>query len=133
MTATKFNRVAIAKADFPKDSAGNVIPQLQLTYLALTFDGVERLRLFLYFPDNKQDILNLTADQMQALETPTSPIIFHRNDPSTDGRGDFFIGTGSNLTPNPSSQRLYPFKGKIQEVALYKRDLTDQYLRDSNS
>ena len=110
--------MAIAKPDFPTPG----FSQLRLTYLALTFDGVQKLQLFLYFPDTRQDLCYL--EQLQALETPSSPIIFHRNDPSTDGQGDFFIGTGSNLTLNPASQRLYPFKGKIQEVALYKRDLS---------
>jgi hypothetical protein len=113
----QLNRVAIAKPDFPKPG----FSQLRLTYLALTFNGVENLQLFLYFPDTGQ---NLSLEQLQALGTPSSPIIFHRNDPSPDGQGDFFIGTGSNLTLNPASQRLYPFKGKIQEVALYKSDLS---------
>ena len=51
---------------------------------------------------------------------------FKRNDTSMAGGGDFFIGTGSNLFPSVGSphQRLYPFKGKIQEVALYNKDLS---------
>ncbi len=120
---TQFNRVGIIKSDFPKDSKGQVISPLRLTYLVLTFDGTQNLQLWLYYPEALQMLL--TWDQMQALVIPNPPIIFHRNDPSTDGQGDFFIGTGSNLTLNtPSGDRLYPFKGKIQEVALYKRDLS---------
>ncbi|MGO8761038.1 MAG: hypothetical protein ACLP2P_16455 [Desulfobaccales bacterium] len=122
----QFNRVAIAKPDFPTDSQGNAIPQLRLTYLALTFDGVENLQLFLYYPDANQNFYDISLNQLQALNIPNPPIVFHRNDASLGGMGDFFIGTGSNLTSNPSTQRLYPFKGKIQEVALYKRDLSDQ-------
>ena len=91
---TQFNRVAIAKPDFPTPG----FSQLRLTYLALTFDGVENLQLFLYFPDTGQ---NLDIQQLQALQIPNPPIIFHRNDASTDGKGDFFIGTGSNLTLEP--------------------------------
>ena len=59
------------------------------------------MQLFLYFPNTKQDFYDVSLEQLQALETPTSPIIFHRNDPSPDGQGDFFIGTGSNLTLEP--------------------------------
>jgi hypothetical protein len=120
----QLNRVAIAKPDFPKDSAGNVISQLRLTYLALTFDGVEDLKLFLYFPDANQNLLLDNPDDLQALQPPAAPIIFHRNDPSADGKGDFYIGTGSNLKLTAAAQRLYPFKGRIQEVALYKGDLS---------
>ena len=72
-----------------------------MTYLALTFDGVENLQLFLYYPDGKQDFHDLSLDQLQALKIPNPPIIFHRNDASPDGTGDFFIGTGSNLTLEP--------------------------------
>jgi hypothetical protein len=122
----QFNRVALAKPGFPQDSAGNAISPLRLTYLALTFNGLETLRLFLYYPNAKQDFFDISINQLQALETPASPIIFHKNDASPKGTGDFFIGTGSNLTSNPFTQRLYPFKGKIQEVALYKKDLSDQ-------
>jgi hypothetical protein len=110
---TKLNRVAIAKPGFS---------QLRLTYLALTFDGSQNLQLWVYFPDTNMDI-NLL--ETSALDIPNPPIIFHRNDASPDGQGDFFIGTGSNLTSIPFSfDRLYPFKGKIQEVALYKTDLS---------
>jgi hypothetical protein len=51
---------------------------------------------------------------------------FQPNDVSPNGQGEFLIGAGSNLYPvlGAPPQRLYPFKGKIQEVALYKRDLS---------
>ena len=115
---TRLNRVAIAKPNFPTPG----FSQFRLTYLALTFDGSQKLQLFLYFPNTGQ---NIALAQLQALDIPNPPIIFHRNDASTNGQGDFFIGTGSNLTLTPfSGDRLYPFKGKIQEVALYKRDLS---------
>ncbi len=121
----QLNRVAIAKPDFPKDSAGNVISQLRLTYLALTFNGVEDLKLFLYFPDANQDLLLDTPDNLQALEIPNPHHIDFSSERAVNcGKGDFFIGTGSNLTLTPAAQRLYPFIGKIQEVALYKKDLS---------
>jgi hypothetical protein len=114
----QLKRAAIASPDFPTPG----FSQLRLTYLALTFDGSQKLQLFLYFPNTGQDI---SMAQLQALEIPNPPIIFQRNDASADGQGDFFIGTGSNLTLIPfSGDRLYPFKGKIQEVALYKTDLS---------
>ncbi len=114
----QYNRVAIAKPDFPTPG----FSQLRLTYLALTFDGSQKLQLFLYFPDTGQEI---SLAQLQALEIPNPPINFQRNDATADGQGDFFIGSGSNLTLIPFSlDRLYPFKGKIQEVALYERDLS---------
>jgi hypothetical protein len=118
----QFKRVAIAKPDFPIDSDGNVISPLRLTYLALTFNDDQNLQLWLYYPDTGQGL-----EILQALEILNPPIIFRRNDQSDDGQGEFFIGTGSNLFPDlgPPSQRLYPFKGKIQEVALYKSDLSE--------
>jgi hypothetical protein len=122
----QFNRVAIAKDGFPETPQGDPISPLKLTYLALTFDGLENLRLFLYCPNSNQNFDDATLDNLQALTIITSPINFYRNDASANGQGDLFIGTGSNLTSSPFTQRLYPFKGKIQEVALYKRDLSDQ-------
>jgi hypothetical protein len=118
---TQFKQVAIAKPDFPKDSQGQVISLFQLTYLVLTFDGSQKLQLFLYVPDNGQD---LSFAQLQALTIPSS-IAFQPNDNSTAGKGDFFIGAGSNLSfGGIPSQRLYPFKGNIQEAALYEIDLS---------
>ena len=91
----------------------------QLTYLVLTFDG-SNLQMFLYFPDTSQD---LDIPHLQALQANVTT--FQRNDLSAKGQGDFFIGAGSNLFPvAPPPQRLYPFKGKIQEVALYNCDLS---------
>lgn len=115
----QLNRVAIGKPDFPSPGFN----QLRLTYLALTFNGIQKLQLWMYFPDTGQ---NLSLDQLQALQAPSSPIIFHRNDATANGQGDFFIGSGSNLTFIPfSTDRLYPFKGKIQEVAFYRQDLSE--------
>ena len=94
----QFNRVAIAKPDFPKDSEGNVISQLRLTYLALTFDGVQDLKLFLYFPNNQQD---LNALETSVLDIPNPPIIFLRNDPSPDGRGRFLHRHGQHPDAHP--------------------------------
>ncbi len=118
-----FNQVAVGKFDFLKDATNQVIPQLRLTYLVLTFDGFHNLQLWLYFPDIGMDL--------SALETPylniTMPnFTFQPNDVSPNGQGEFVIGTGSNLFPvlGAPTQRLYPFAGKIQEVALYKRDLS---------
>jgi hypothetical protein len=118
-----FNQVAIGKYDFLKDASSQVISQLRLTYLALTFDGVHKLQLWVYFPNIGMDL--------DALETPYLNIVmpnftFQPNDVSPNGQGEFLIGAGSNLYPvlGAPPQRLYPFKGKIQEVAFYKRDLS---------
>jgi hypothetical protein len=118
-----FNQVAVGKYDFLKDAGNQVISQLRLTYLVLTFDGVHNVQLWLYFPDIDMDL--------DALETPylniTMPnFTFLPNDVSPNGQGDFVIGAGSNLFPvlGVPPQRLYPFKGRIQEVALYKSDLS---------
>jgi hypothetical protein len=126
----QFKRVAIAKPDFPTDSQGNVITPLTLTYLALTFNFDEKkLQLWLFVPNTDQvaeEGINL-PDSFQALEADPS-ISFLRNDPDEDGQGDFFIGTGSNLFPDAGTpnQRLYPLKGRIQEVALYDKDLSEE-------
>jgi hypothetical protein len=119
----KFNQVAVGKWDFLKDAGNQVIPQTTLTYLVLTFDGVHNLQLWVYFPNIGMDL--------DALETPYLNIVmpgftFQPNDVSANGQGEFVIGAGSNLFPilGTPPQRLYPFRGKIQEVALYKRDLS---------
>jgi hypothetical protein len=118
-----FNQVAVGKWDFLKDAQSNPISQLRLTYLVLTFDGVQNLQLWVYFPDIGMDL--------EALETPYLNIVmpgftFLPNDISSNGQGEFVIGAGSNLFPviGTPSHRLYPFNGRIQEVALYKRDLS---------
>jgi hypothetical protein len=113
-TNPKFNQVAVA-------NPGRT--QLTLTYLALTYDGAQNLQLWLYYPNTNQDLGLL---DVPVLKLVTTPFIFHPNDSSANGKGEFIIGAGSNLFPvigNPP-QRLYPFKGKIQEVALYKSDLS---------
>lgn len=88
------------------------------TYLALTFDGITQLQLFLYFPGTNQD-LSLDGVRFLSANVPG----FKPND-----SGDLFIGTGSNLFPDVGpplpSQRLYPFRGEVQEVALYNVDLS---------
>ena len=121
---TGFKRVAIANPNFPADSNGNPVSVLTLTYLALTFDGNTGLQLFLYLPNMGQ---NITHENLQTLESTTiPPMSFKPNDdPSAGKHGDFLIGVGSFLTFNPAPQRLYPFKGKIQEVALYNKSFTD--------
>jgi hypothetical protein len=89
----------------------------------LTFDGTN-LQLWLYYPDTQQQLdirhlMGARADVTASLQGS-----FRRNDTSNDGKGDFFIGSGSNLSfGGTPSHRLYPFKGKIQEVALYKSNL----------
>ena len=121
--SNKVNQVAVGKYDFIKDASSNPVSQLSLTYLALTFDGSKNLQLFVYFP-----LLEMDLD---LLETPYLNILipnftFQPNNPTPDGQGDFFIGAGSNLFPlfGAPPHRLYPFKGRIQEVALYKSDLS---------
>ena len=104
-----FNRVAIANgSDNPT--------QLRLTYLALTFDASNNLQLWLYYPDTNQ---SLDVQHLRGAQNP-SVTNFFQND-----SGDFFIGTGSNLFPTAGApaNRLYPFKGKIQEVAFYNNSL----------
>jgi hypothetical protein len=108
---TKFAQVAVS----PENVRFN-----QLTYLVLTFDG-NNLQLFLYFPDTGE---NLDLSNLRKLQANVAT--FKRNDSSNLGGGNFFIGSGSNLYPaaGAPNQRLYPFKGKIQEVALYNVDLS---------
>jgi hypothetical protein len=106
----KFNQVAVA-------NTGRT--QLTLTYLVLTYDGVQNLQLWLYYPNTEQDLSLLDIPVLKKL---IDPFTFHPNDGTSDGNGEFLIGVGSNLFPviGIPPQRLYPFKGKIQEVALYK-------------
>ena len=111
---TQFKRIAIANGtDCPT--------KLQLTYLALTFDGTN-LQLWLYYPDTKQQI------GIQFFRGAQNPNVttFKRNDTSPSGQGPLIIGVGSPLFSGggPFSLPIYPFKGKIQEVALYRRDLS---------
>jgi hypothetical protein len=98
----------------------DVVKFKQLTYLMLTFDGTN-LQLFLYYPDTGQI---LDVPHIRALQANVTT--FKRNDTSKIGGGDFFLCTGSNLFPAAGipTQRLYPFKGKIQEAALYSADLS---------
>lgn len=107
---SKFNQVAVA-------NAGRT--QLTLTYLVLTFDGAQNLQLWVYYPEINQDITDLDKPVLKKL---INPFTFHVNDSTADGNGKFIIGAGSNLFPTVGTptQRLYPFRGKIQEVALYK-------------
>lgn len=98
----------------------------KLTYLALTFDpGVasNNLKLFLYYPDTKQDLSAASIAPLQATVTGFKP----NNSP---GGGTFLIGMGRNLFPgvtvDPVALQpfLYAFHGKIQEVAFYNTALT---------
>jgi hypothetical protein len=109
----QFKRVAIAN--------GTMVPTLlRLTALVLTFDGAN-LQLWLYYPQYAQ---NLDVPHLLAAQAKVTT--FKRNDTSPIGQGPFMIGVGNPLFtgggpyPNP----IYPFKGKIQEMALYKRDLS---------
>lgn len=87
-----------------------------VTYLVLTYDGLSNLQLFRYYPntDHQLDIPSIREIQVNVTG-------FKPND-----SGNFFIGTGSNLFPAAGvpPQRLYPYRGKIQEVALYNIDLS---------
>jgi hypothetical protein len=124
---TKFTPVLLAQ---PFDGSNPAPPNagppqtlLTLTYLALTFDG-STVQLWLYYPDHMQQVGLQYYQANQATVTT-----FQRNDASINGKGDFFIGSGSNLFPPPQvagnpAHRLYPFKGKIQEAALYSSDLS---------
>ena len=90
-----------------------------LTYLLLTFDGTT-IKLFLYYPHTNQ---NCDLKSITAIQTPVQN--FQPNDNTAIGGGPFFIGSGSNLfPPKQAPPRLYPFKGKIQEVAFYNLDLS---------
>ena len=107
---SKFSQAAVSK---------NPVKFKQLTYLVLSFDG-NNLQLFLYYPDTNQNLDQISGELKASIGN------FKRNDTSNLGTGNFFIGTGSNLYSGPSipKQRLYPFKGQLQEVALYNVDLT---------
>lgn len=116
---SNFNRVAVA-------NPGRT--QLKLTYLALTFDGNQNLQLWLYCPDTDEDLDLLDKPVLKIL---INPFTFLPNDGTAAGKGEFIIGAGSNLFPNVAGtpgQRLYPFRGKIQDVALYKSVLPGNIL-----
>jgi hypothetical protein len=126
---TTYSPVLLAKPADPDPNkvappfAGPPQTILTLTYLALTFDGTN-LQLWLYYPDH-----NTQIGAQYYLAAQKKVTTFKRNDSSANGKGNFVIGSGSNLFPPPAVpgnplHRLYPFKGKIQEVALYKRDLS---------
>lgn len=88
-------------------------------YVVLTFDpngNPPNLQLFLYAPGAQQDL------SINGVRFLTADVVGFQ--PNTNG--DFFIGTGTNLFPaaGPPTQRLYPFNGRIQEVALYNVDLS---------
>jgi hypothetical protein len=85
----------------------------QTTYLALTFDGTN-LMLFLYYPETGQD-LSMTSVAPLVATFPTYK-------PATTG--SFLIGAGRNLIPtSPSTNPLYAYFGKVEEVALYNTAL----------
>ena len=85
------------------------------------------MRLWLYYPDTNQklDIVHLIGDEADVTQPARLGGPFKRNDASAFGKGGFLIGVSTPLFPVTilPTQRLYPFKGRIQEVALYKRDL----------
>jgi hypothetical protein len=88
-------------------------------YVVLTFNSVgnpPNLQLFLYAPGTNQDL------SLNGVRFLTAEVIGFQ--PNTSG--DLFIGAGSNLFPGfgPPAQNLYPFNGRIQEVALYNVDLS---------
>jgi hypothetical protein len=98
----------------------------QLTYLALTFDpgaASNNLILYLYYPGTGQDLSANSIAPLQATVTGFRP----NNNP---GGGNFLIGIGRNLFPGvavdpvPLQPLLYPFHGKIQEVAFYNTALS---------
>jgi Concanavalin A-like lectin/glucanases superfamily len=85
----------------------------QTTYLALTFDGTN-VMLFLYYPETGQD-LSMTSVAPLVATFPTYK-------PATTG--SFQIGAGRNLIPtSPSTNPLYAYFGKVEEVALYNTAL----------
>jgi Concanavalin A-like lectin/glucanases superfamily len=88
----------------------------KVTYLALTFDGTN-LVLVLYYPGTGQDLTDASVVPLRAA--------FPTFKPATSGT--FVIGSGRNLVAaSPDPNPLYAFRGKIQEVALYKQALTIQ-------
>jgi hypothetical protein len=93
------------------------------TYLALTFSADTGLQLFVYLPGTKQNLDAMTGQ----LNVNFPPGFKFRAAVDSQFLGDFFIGSGSNLypdVPGAPTQRLYPFKGYIQEVAMYNADLS---------
>jgi len=107
---TKLSQAAVSK---------DPVKFKQITYIVLTFDGTN-LQLFLYYPGTNQNMDQISGELQANISS------FKRNDSSNLGGGDFFIGSGGNLYPNAGilKVRLYPFKGEIQEVALYNVDLS---------
>ncbi len=84
----------------------------QVVYLALIYDGTN-VELWGHLPGANMDV---DKNNMQFF---TAQATFSPND-----TGNFYIGTGSSLfpalgAPSGPQPRLYPFKGKIQEVAFY--------------
>jgi hypothetical protein len=101
--------------------ATDVVKFRQLTYLALTFDPAvptNNLILYLYYPGTGQDLSMPSVASLQATVTNFKP---NNQAPG----GSLLIGMGRNLFPGvvvdpvPLQPFLYPFPGKIQEVALY--------------
>jgi hypothetical protein len=110
----QYQLVLLANKSNPPAQAGT---ELTLTYLALTFDG-DLLQLWLYYPYNNQSLDCNDVAAVLGDEVSVTNIV-------PNNSGDFFIGTGSNLVPAAPlpTTRLYPFRGRIQEVALYNVSL----------
>jgi hypothetical protein len=115
----QFSRVAIA--DGTDTGVSERTTLLTKTYLVVTFDGTV-LQIWLYYPGTIQQVNDLTQIR-GALSYP--PFIFHPNESTNEGAGVFYIGAGSNLgfSPIEPPHLLYPFKGFVQEVALYRSSL----------
>ena len=88
----------------------------KMTYIAITCDGTT-LSLYSHFEGKDIDLI-------KGLE---EPITFNPN--LVKVKASFLIGIGRSLFPTvpvppPAAPLLYPFKGKIQEVAFYNTALT---------
>jgi hypothetical protein len=78
----------------------------QITYLVLTYDGTTET-LTLYSADMEMDL--------NAMLTPPQITVSY----SQNLTAPLFIGMGNPAGPSP----LWPFQGRIQEVAIYKKAL----------
>ncbi len=118
---TGFQQVAVA--------SDNVLFN-QITYLALTYDPglpAPNLILYVYYPGTNQDLSFNSVAKIQGNVTNYRPN-------NQVGGGSSLIGMGRNLFPGvmvdpvPLQPFLYPFVGKIQEVALYNKALSLEVL-----
>ncbi|HMD99137.1 MAG TPA: hypothetical protein VKM93_17650 [Terriglobia bacterium] len=103
-----------------KPSASTV--EFNRTLLAVTYDGT-KLKFYVYYPGSDADPTSKSSDldNVTVIDTKVA-FMPNLNDES------LFIGMGRSLFPlgaGPPQDLLYPFNGKIQNVAVYQNALQD--------